>query len=318
MLTSRQVKRAAKRMGADLVGIASMDRFEGAPEQEDPRYIFPDAKALIALAFRLPRGYFRGIEEGTYFQAYSALGYGGMNLIYMPIVQRELCCYIEDRGYEAAPVPNMYAGTSIPFDTQKFDPTRSRPVSPDKPHPDILVNFRIAAFAAGLGEIGYSKLLLTPEFGPRQRIVLILTDAPLEPDPLFEGRICDRCMRCVAECSGKAISATETQSIVVAGRKLEWGKLDVIKCSVAYRGGNPAYNPFMRPGAHMAEYGDVYCGGAYLQEMDGYPQVHHHNPALEGARGCIRACMIHLEERGILQNRFVNRFRRRKPWKLTY
>lgn len=318
MLTSRQVKRAAKRMGADLVGVASLDRFEGAPKQEDPRYIFPDAKALIALAFRLPRGYFRGIEEGTYFQAYSALGYGGMNLIYMPIVQRELCCYIEDRGYEAAPVPNMYAGTSIPFDTQKFDPNRSRPISSDKPHPDILVNFRIAAFAAGLGEIGYSKLLLTPEFGPRQRIILMLTDAPLEPDPLFEGQICDRCMSCVAECSGKAISATETQSIVVAGRKLEWGKLDVIKCSVAYRGGNPAYNPFMRPGADMAEYGDVYCGGAYLREMDGYPLVHHHNPALEGARGCIRACMIHLEERGILKNQFVNRFRRRKPWKLAY
>jgi len=29
--------------------------------------IFPDAKTCIVLAFRIPRGYFRGIEEGTYF-----------------------------------------------------------------------------------------------------------------------------------------------------------------------------------------------------------------------------------------------------------
>ena len=33
-----------------------MDRFEGAPKQWDPRYIFPDARAMIALAFRIPRG----------------------------------------------------------------------------------------------------------------------------------------------------------------------------------------------------------------------------------------------------------------------
>jgi hypothetical protein len=317
MLTAKQVKTAAMSMGADLVGIASLGRFEGAPKQEDPRYIFPDAKALIALGFRLPRGYFRGIEEGTYFTAYPAMGYGGMNKIYMPIVQRELCCFIEDHGYEAAPIPNMYPGTSIPFAKQAFDPTRSRPVAPDLPHPDILVNFRIAAFAAGLGEIGYSKLLLTPEFGPRQRIVLMMTDAPLEPDPIYEGpKLCDRCMRCVVECSGEAISPKETDSVIVAGHKLEWGHLDVIKCSIGYCGGNPDYNPFMRPGADPSTYAGKYTGKPGLPEVVGYPTVYGHNPALEGARGCIRACMIHLDERGVLKNKFENPFRRHKPWKM--
>ena len=69
-LTSAMVKEQAKALGADLCGIASMDRFEGAPKQADPRYIFPKAKSCIVLAFRIPRGYFRGIEEGTYFGAY--------------------------------------------------------------------------------------------------------------------------------------------------------------------------------------------------------------------------------------------------------
>ena len=146
MLTSEMVKRAGKEAGADLVGIASMDRFEGAPKQQDPRYIFPEAKACIVLGFRIPRGYFRGIEEGTYFAAYPAMGYGGMNQVHMPETLRSLCCFIEDYEYEAAPVPNAYPGTSIRFDTQRFDPGRSRPVAPGLPHPDILVDFRIAAF----------------------------------------------------------------------------------------------------------------------------------------------------------------------------
>jgi len=54
-------------MGADLVGIGDMSRFEGAPPQMDARYIFPEARAIIGLAFRIPRGYLRGIEEGTHF-----------------------------------------------------------------------------------------------------------------------------------------------------------------------------------------------------------------------------------------------------------
>ena len=70
MLTSKKVKKFAKAAGADIVGIASMDRFDGAPKQFDPRYIFPEAKALIVLGYRIPRGVFRGIEEGTHFMNY--------------------------------------------------------------------------------------------------------------------------------------------------------------------------------------------------------------------------------------------------------
>jgi ferredoxin len=317
MLTSQQVKQAARECGADLCGVAPVDRFEGAPRQQDPRYIFPDAKACIVLGFRIPRGYYRGIEEGTYFAAYPALGYGGMNTIYMPIVLQQMCCFIEDHGFEASPVPNTYPGTSIPFDKQAFDPARSRPVKPGLPHPDVLVDYRIAAFAAGLGEIGYSKMLLTPQFGPRQRLVMILTDAPLESDPIYEGpKLCDRCMACARECTAGAISQTETESVTVAGRKLEWGKLDCTKCSIGYRGGVAEFNPFMKDGADPASYAGKYCGRPELDALCGYPKLYNHNASLEGARGCTRACMVHLERRGVLSNKFANPFRRRPGWKL--
>ena len=77
-MTKEEVKQLAKSLGADLVGITSMDRFDGAPKQMDPRYIMPEAKSMIVMGFRVHRGSLRGIEEGTFFSNYSAMGYGGL------------------------------------------------------------------------------------------------------------------------------------------------------------------------------------------------------------------------------------------------
>ncbi len=317
MLTAAMVKEAAKRLGADLVGISPMDRFEGAPMQQDPRYIFPAAQSCIVLGFRIPRGYMRGIEEGTFFAAYTSLGYGGLNQVYMPVVLRELCCFVEDHGYECAPVPNIYSGSSVSFATQKEDKERSIAVAPGLPRPDILVDFRIAAYVAGLGEFGYSKVFLTPEFGPFQRFVVLLTDAPLEPDPIFAGQLCDRCKKCVRACSGQAISATETEKITVAGHIIEFGKLDVQKCSTAYMGGTVDYNPFLTKDAKLDEMPQTYHGAPKMGQWAGYGSHMGHNPALEGARGCMRECYVHLEERGRLKKQFVNKFRTHQPWRIS-
>ena len=312
MLDAQLVKEYAKECGADLVGIGSMDRFEGAPKQMDPRYIFPEAQAIVGLAFRLPRGFFRGIEEGTYFGLYPSMGYASVNVMHAPITLRALSCFIEDHGYEAVAYPNMYPATAQNITTGEMKENWSRPVSPEKPAPDVLLNFRIAAFICGMGEIGYSKMFLTPEFGPRQRFAFLFTDAPLEPDPLFEGEICDRCMMCVKDCSAKAISRTETDSVEVAGKKLEWGKLDLLKCSCGYTGGVKETNPFWL-GDHDPEWSKQMDGGYKFTKWRG---IFGNNPAIEGGRGCIRACMIHLEETGRIKNTFKNPFRKRKPWRL--
>lgn len=55
MITKETIRAYAKRIGADLCGFSTMDRFEGAPKQMDPRYIFPRAKTCIVLAFRISR-----------------------------------------------------------------------------------------------------------------------------------------------------------------------------------------------------------------------------------------------------------------------
>ena len=80
-LTAAEVKAKAKELGADLVGISPMDRWEGVDKQKDPRYIFPGAKSMIVFAFRIPRGSLRGVEEGTHFLNYQSMGYAALNQI---------------------------------------------------------------------------------------------------------------------------------------------------------------------------------------------------------------------------------------------
>ncbi len=298
-VTAAEVKAFAKNAGADLVGIAPMSRWEGAPMQMDPRYIFPQAKSMIVLAFRIARGMLRGIEEGTHFNVYPSMGYAALNQIYGPMVLWNLTRWLEDLGHETMPFPNQNGGEAINPVTGKFRQNWSLPVEPGKPYPDVLVSHRIAAYLAGLGEIGFSKVFLTPEFGPRQRFALCFTDAELEPDPIFEGKICDRCKLCVKHCAGQALSRDETVNVTLAGHEVEWSRIDPLKCEAGLKGG---------PGREL---------DPFIQD---YPHFYGYGRAIEGACGCIRACMVHLEEKGILKNKFDRPFREkgRKQWKIDH
>jgi ferredoxin len=326
MLRAEEVKAFAKKHGADLVGIGSMDRFEGAPMQNDPRYIFPEARSIIGLGFRIHRGLLRGIEEGTYFAGYTSMGYANINDVYAPIVLREVGNLLEDNGYEAV----LYQNTSV-----RLGCGVGKQVFPNRPKPDVFLHFRIAAVICGMGEIGYSKLFLSPEFGPRQRLAFVITDAPLEPDPIFDGKICDRCMMCVKECPAGAIDANKTVKIKVAGKELEWGELNEDKCSAVYQAGTPEYSPFMTDevasvikriictdGKDCQERAKTQVGDIWSFLRDRMQYVHnawesyHHPSTICGGRGCIRACMIHLEQTGRIVNIFKSPFRKRESWRL--
>ncbi|NLF33044.1 MAG: hypothetical protein GX591_19435 [Planctomycetes bacterium] len=321
-MDSTAVKQLARECGADIVGVTSMDRFEGAPKQMDPRYIFPDAKAMLVMGFRILRGTLRGVEEGTFFVNYSSMGYAAINQIIQPMVLWHFCRRLEDDGYEAVPIPNIFAWsntvTTVQPDKSKIGDPRpefSRPVRPDLPAPDVFFSLRIAAFCAGLGEIGWSKMFITPQFGPRVRLAAVLTDMPLDPDPLYDGPpLCDRCMLCARDCSTQAISKTESIKTTIAGRELEWSDIDYMKCSMGFCGASPEYNPFMITEEDRVGFTTPTYGRAQQYKV---PPQYGYGRGLEGARGCIRACMEHLTQQGKLTNRFKNPFRVRKPWKLT-
>ncbi len=66
------------------------------------------------------------------------------------------------------------------------------------------------ALRAGLGKRGKNTLILHPQFGPRLRLVALLTDAPIAPlwDPVLfeeENPVCNDCSICIDACPEKIL-----------------------------------------------------------------------------------------------------------------
>jgi len=317
-MNAKEVKALAMHVGADVVGIASMDRFEGAPRQMDPRYAMPEAKSMIVMGHRIMRGSLRGPEEGTFFGTYSAMGYGYINQHIIPWTARHVARAIEDEGYEAMPIGFHFnwAATNSTDGSFRGGAPHSKPVREGLPAPDVFMSMRVAAYLAGLGEFGYSKVFLNPVYGPRVRYGCVMTDLELEPDPVMKpGTLCNRCMACVRECPGKSISGVRTVKVRLGGYDVEWGELDELSCRDAFRGAAEA--PEGMKGNYLDGRDDAMP--SHISPFYHKPfNIFEHGESICGGRGCVRACMISLEKRGVLQNKFHEPFRRRPNWTVDW
>ena len=357
MLTSKMIKEAALAAGADICGIGPMSRFDGAPDEMNPQRLFPEAKSVIGFVFRIPRGVQRGIEEGTQFYQYPSMAYGGINEIFAPAVLYHVGKLIEDEGYEAFVYRNTGArGTVSDMDGSPgntLSPEEqievkenaknstahhrsvqfTRPTREGNTAPDLQFQFRLAAVACGLGEIGWSKMLLTPQFGPLQRLAFIFTDAELGYDEMYNGKpLCRRCGACVRECPGgciPAINSGKSVRVEIDGKVCEWGDIDMWRCYAFYTHAGRHYNPFV-----PKEVWDANENGS-LNLMEGvtdvanekeimkvYTALQKYFPSWVGYNmakcgGCIRGCVSVLEKKGgCMENRFQEPLRTQKPWKL--
>ena len=264
---------AAKKEGIDLIGFAGRDRFTGVPAQNDPFAIFPEAKTVILVGKRITRGSLRGVEEGTNFGDYNIFGRSWLEDEFLALACYNMVNVLEDEGWEACPLfPNP----------SELKP-QGVPVAPGRPAPNVFPDFEYAAVACGLCEIGFSGILLSPQFGSRQRFHMILTDAELEPSPLLTGPVCDRCGLCAKVCPLGAIDADKTKEIDVCGKKMTVAEVNYAKCRSCKNGACPnRQSSAARPDRIAAL--------------------------------CNRTCLSHLEESGRIGNVFEQPFRKRPAW----
>ena len=82
-----------KGWGADLVGFAPIDRF---PADSAVRKLLPEAKTVIGLGFRVLRGAYRGIEEGSTYYQYTTMGVENLEETVMPLALINVANLIED------------------------------------------------------------------------------------------------------------------------------------------------------------------------------------------------------------------------------
>lgn len=340
-LKKEMIREMGYKLGLDLIGFSNIERFKDAPERMNPKNIFPEAKTVIVVGKRILRGPWRGIEEGTNWVSYTYFDYHGLlNTFFIPEPLYQLCCFIEDFGYEAVP---YYPG--VP-EAQTPD---VKPLRKGFPAADVHLAIRIAAICAGLGEIGWSKVFLTKKFGPRQRLHAIITDLEVEPDPLVKPKsICKRCMECVKGCPSNAIphiNENKKIQIKIEDYVYEWADIDLGKCTLSYHGGDSRVSPFIHkdfPGWNIdARKQDFSEEAAYkfcwtlstgrwrkTEEfpsgyiMEGHAMIQKWGEGgsfgICGSRGCMRSCFNYLEKRGIIQGFKGGDFIKRKRWLLPY
>lgn len=233
MLTSEQIKEKAKQLGAAVCGIGKL--YEEKDHQRDPKSILPNAKCIIGFGFAVPKGLYKAMANGNQHYAYTTLGVKYIDEELAEIFLLKIGGMIENNGYDAClqkAIPNLRIKgdkRTNPEVVDTYELVHAEPVAPEKPAPDVIIDFGKAARTCGIGEIGMSGKIINRQYGPFMRYCFIITDAPLECDNALTDRVCDRCGACKNACPGNAISD--------AG-------LDTWQCSVYYKGAHKS-NPFI-------------------------------------------------------------------------
>lgn len=196
---TQYVKQVARYVGADLVGIAPLNRrwiYAGTqrnayspdepqikpivfkdqrfPEETASELIIPNSvNNVVVIAVEMSRMLIQ-TSPAPMASSVDGIGYGRQGMISFLLAE-----FIRSMGYVAIPCKND-TGLSVPM-----------------------------AIEAGLGEAGRNGLLITPEYGPCIRLGKVLTNMPLNYDkPIRFGveEFCNSCMKCARECPSKCIT----------------------------------------------------------------------------------------------------------------
>ncbi len=216
-----------------------MDRFAEAPKGHSPVDLLPGAQAVVVVALPVLTSMLNWREmlkdseaipekievgQGKSFELliavknhiYQRCCYDAINDELQRITM-QMAFFLEEAGYESAYMPVTYGGplrsTEGPVSI-KFAP----------------FSMRHAAVAAGLGKLGVNNLLLTEKLGAKQRIGSLITTAPLEFDPIYEGNLCrgEECLICVEECPLGVFG--DRYAFQMCGKEMSLASMDKDNC----------------------------------------------------------------------------------------
>ena len=178
--------------GIDLVGITDADNLILSRPTRPARALMPTARSVIvmAVAHTLGSVYAPDIMLWTRSKMQTSR--------LLDETAEKLGRLLEDAGFLTLPL-----SADKPAEIFKYDPETGKKFRQTRTA--AFLSFKHAAVSCGMGEIGKNNLLLTPEFGPHQRLCALVTEAPLEPDPRKRYDMCCGCDRCVKACPSGAL-----------------------------------------------------------------------------------------------------------------
>ena len=166
-----QTKEFARHHGAEFVKVASASVLnDKAPTGHRPRDFLPHAKSVIVIAIRmfdaaldsLPA--LRPLYTENFHYTSEELNIGA----------NKIARFLVSKGFPSLPIFYSEFERLYAKKPEKFEEL-------DVKSPVFFgeMSFKHAAVAAGMGTFGLNRLLLTPEYGPRVRLLMILTAAKL-------------------------------------------------------------------------------------------------------------------------------------------
>ena len=227
MSLKKEILVIARGIGIDKLGFTTREHLADTPPSGDLGYLLPSAKSAISLAVALDK---------TAIRAY--LGKGDLiahtmdhRAAYMKVIEasRAIQGLLKDRGYEATtPSPNFQYRKGQPFMAM---------VPP--------LSHRYIAVASGIGWLGWSGNVVTPEYGATITLSSVVTSAELEPDePLEQGDSCKNCQLCAAVCPSHFISKKDENRVTIAGHAYTHNKkAPNLRCVVTCGGANGVSDP---------------------------------------------------------------------------
>jgi epoxyqueuosine reductase QueG len=193
-MTQRNIRskviKEARRLGAELVGFAPVSRwddFDEVPELYRPRSVWREAETVIVLGVPILLPIIESTPSVNYQELYNTTNQLLDRAAYL------LSVFLNNLGFASIFLPRDGYGN--------LEILRRKPVAG--------FGHVYAGKYAGLGTVGLHNMLITPEFGPRVRLVSVFTEAKIDGSPLQKKELCPKCGLCARLCPVDAFKESE-------------------------------------------------------------------------------------------------------------
>jgi len=183
-MNAKTIKSLAIKVGADLCGIAPIERFREAPEGFKPTDIYPSTQSVFVFAKRVPQ---------AALLSRSPVPYKFVSDVILDEVLRITCdlsLRLQDLGVTAVPIP------SEPYEYWDAEKKEGKGI----------LSLKHAGHLAGLGIMGKNTLLTNKKLGNRITLGALLLNVSLKGDPIAKYQICkEDCNACITRCPANAL-----------------------------------------------------------------------------------------------------------------
>jgi epoxyqueuosine reductase QueG len=179
-------------LDVDKIGVIALDECGVTRVQETASRLLPDVRSIVVFAMEIYPEIVGLTSVGRQMGEASLNDLLDRNaeFLYGRLTKAayDVAKASHEDGYKALPLP----AAGCPLDARFLD---------------AVFSYKHAAELAGIGYLGRSSLLVTPEFGPRVRLSCCLTEAVVRPvEKTGNSSACENCDICIKGCPSKALA----------------------------------------------------------------------------------------------------------------